>query len=85
MYFHKGRDRVDGGERLFEYDLDSDTTRELEIESLYKVFNLSADGRTLLLMTYPLGLALYDVDSARTLKVGGLSKDGDAKLLAREE
>lgn len=83
VYFHNGRDRVDGGERLFEYDLDSDTTRELEIHSLFKVHDLSADGRTLLLSTYPLGLVVYDVDSAHVVEVGGgMSKDGQAKLLA---
>ncbi|MFP2908492.1 hypothetical protein ACLESD_26250 [Pyxidicoccus sp. 3LFB2] len=82
VYFQNGRDRVDGGERLFEHDLESDTTRELEIHSLYKVHDLSADGRTLLLFTYDKGPVLYDVDSASVVEVGGsMSKDGEAKLL----
>jgi hypothetical protein len=81
VYFHKGRDRVDGGERLFEYDLDSDTTRELEIHSLYKMHDVSADGRTLLLYTYSAGIVVYDADSAGAVEVGGMSKDGQAKLL----
>jgi hypothetical protein len=84
VYFYGERpDPVDGGERLFEYDLERDATREIDIESLHKVFDISADGRTLLLSTYPHGLMLYDVDSSRLVKVGGINtKEARALLLA---
>jgi hypothetical protein len=84
VYFYGERpDPVDGGERLFEYDLERDATREIDIESLHKVYDISADGRTLLLSTYPHGLMLYDVDSSRLVEVGGVhTKDARALLLA---
>ncbi|MCP3138352.1 hypothetical protein [Pyxidicoccus xibeiensis] len=75
--------RVVPGERLFEYALDSDTTRELDVHSLYGMLDISPDGRTLLLFTYTEGLVLYDVDSGRTVNVGGGSKEGTARLLSR--
>lgn len=84
VYFYGARpDPVDGGERLYEYDLGRDVTRELDIESLHNVHDLSADGRTLLVGTYPKGLVLYDVDSSQVVEVGGIdTKDAWARLLA---
>ncbi|NOK16522.1 hypothetical protein [Corallococcus carmarthensis] len=82
VYYLKGKDPTDGGVRLFEYALDSGTPRELDIESLFGMLDISPDGQTLLLFTYRQGLVLYDVDSGSVVPVGGMSKDGTARLLA---
>ncbi|QSQ22654.1 hypothetical protein JY651_47415 [Pyxidicoccus parkwayensis] len=84
VYFYGARpDPVDGGLRLYEYDLERDASREIEIESLHKMHDISADGRTLLLSTYPRGLVLYDVDSSSIVEVGGIhTKEAWAYLIA---
>ncbi|WPB82244.1 hypothetical protein KYC5002_24400 [Archangium violaceum] len=84
VYFYGARpDPVDGGQRLFEYDLERDATREIDIDSLFKVHDISADGRTLLLYTYPKGLMLYDVDSSSLVDVEEpYTRDAWALLIA---
>ncbi|KFE64392.1 hypothetical protein [Hyalangium minutum] len=66
--------------RLYEYDLDRDATRELAIESVIRVLDISEDGRTLLVDTFG-GLVLYDVVADSSTPVKGLGKINDAGLL----
>lgn len=65
-----------------EYDLDRDTTRELAIEAMKRVFDISADGRTLLVLTYA-GRVLYDVVADPPTRVQGMTDLEEAQLLAR--
>lgn len=67
---------------LYEYDLDRDTTREIAIEAISRVPDISADGRTLLVLTYH-GIVLYDVVADSSTVVHGMGSITDAKLLAQ--
>ncbi|WP_224369852.1 hypothetical protein [Hyalangium versicolor] len=68
--------------RLFEYDVERDTTRQIPVESVSRVKDISADGRTLLLFAGS-GFVLYDVvaDSATPLR--GLGEADYVRLLAQ--
>jgi hypothetical protein len=67
--------------RLFEYDVDRDVARELELKGVVKVLDLSADGRTLLVLTYG-GLVLYDVVEGSSTPLTGIAVSDGARLLA---
>jgi hypothetical protein len=79
VYFREGHIYL--GFRLFEYDVDRDATRELKIEGATDVLDISADGRTLLVMTYG-GLVLHDVVEGSSTRLPGVAGSNGARLLA---
>ncbi len=81
LYFREQRS-VTAGVRLYEYDVDRDTTRELPVDSGSRVRDISADGRMLLVLNYS-GLVLYDVVENSSIQVKGLGEIDDAGLLAQ--
>jgi hypothetical protein len=70
------------GLRLYEYDLDRDATREIEIEGVKEVLDISADGRKLLVLTYG-GLVLHDVVDGSSASLTGVTGVTRARLLAQ--
>jgi hypothetical protein len=79
VYFLEGH--IYRGFRLYEYDLARDATREIELEGVSKVFDISADGRMLLVLTYR-GLVLHDVVTGDSTGLPGMAGVTHAQLLA---
>ncbi|HYH96668.1 hypothetical protein [Hyalangium sp.] len=79
VYFLEGH--IYRGFRLFEYDLARDATREIELEGVSKVLDISADGRMLLVLTYS-GLVLHDVVEGSSTRLTGVAGATRARLLA---
>lgn len=80
VYFLERRSILDHYAHFYEYDIDRDTTREIAIEAVSRVPDISADGRTLL-MRNDSGLILYDVITDSATQVQGLGEITDARLL----
>jgi hypothetical protein len=80
VYFREKRSTITAV-RLYEYDVDRDTTREIPIDAVSSVPDISADGRVLLVLNYS-GIVLYDVVANSSTRVQGLGEIDDAKLLA---
>ncbi|XXF75241.1 hypothetical protein P2318_19435 [Myxococcaceae bacterium GXIMD 01537] len=66
---------------LFEYDLQRDVTRKIEIPGVSQVFDLSADGR-LLLVRGNGGVLLHDVVTGQTTPLQGVVISNGARLLS---
>jgi hypothetical protein len=81
VYFREKK-TLSGAVHLYEYDVDRDTIREIPIDAVSSVPDISADGRTLLVRNYS-GLMLYDVVANSSTQVQGLGEINDAKLMAQ--
>ncbi|REG32171.1 hypothetical protein ATI61_105499 [Archangium gephyra] len=80
VYFIEGT--IYSGNRLFEYDVARDATRELKFEGgVSKVLDISEDGRKLLVLTYP-ALVLHDVVDGSSIPLPRIAVGNGARLLA---
>ncbi|AKQ67975.1 hypothetical protein A176_004887 [Myxococcus hansupus] len=82
LYFIEGN-TVAGTARMYEYSLDSDEVRELEIEAVSDVLDISEDGGTLLVRAGQLFLA-YNVDTGEVARVDLREVRGAGVLNLRE-
>ncbi len=78
LYFIEGNTYA-GGARLYAYSLDNDEVRELDIEAISDVLDISEDGGTLLVRTGQLFQA-YNVDTGEVARVA-LSEVRSAAVL----